>query len=289
MALSMPDVQLTVTLFNNIFSKKPQGWKGSSSSLIHLLGQFPAREDIEDKRKLPAWSPSIYEPSAPRGTAGIVAVSCLVWDFDELPTELPAAPWDDCLQVWHSTWSHTDEDPRGRLIIPLASQVPLDLWSHAWKWCSLFAPGADPSCKDAHRLYIRPARPKATSPMFFEVQPGPQFDLMAVLPPPPPPRRRTARRNSPVRVPARLQSHVIRRRLARDPQARERVAEALGATVAGCGDKVRAERVMCPNCGRQSAWFWITPDRQTRARCQHLNSCGWSGRLDELLLFGRTP
>ncbi|NDC64868.1 MAG: hypothetical protein EBZ59_13020, partial [Planctomycetia bacterium] len=89
-----------------------------------------------------------------------------------------------------------------------------------------------------------------------------------------------------LRVPARLRQHAVEVRLSRDPWSRERVAAQLGATVSGEGDRRRASGIACPACARASVWFYLAPSRQHRARCNHLNSCGWVGGPDELMLRG---
>ena len=70
------------------------------------------------------------------------------------------------------------------------------------------------------------------------------------------------------------------RRLKGDPGTRTRAAEALGGHVAGASCK----GVPCPHCGRPSVWWPVVPDAPSQtARCAHLNSCGWWGRIGDLL------
>lgn len=70
------------------------------------------------------------------------------------------------------------------------------------------------------------------------------------------------------------------RRLKSDPGTRQRAAESLGGHVAG----VSAKGVPCPQCGRPSVWWPLVPDAPSQtARCSHLNSCGWWGRISNLI------
>ena len=68
-------------------------------------------------------------------------------------------------------------------------------------------------------------------------------------------------------------------RLERDPGARLKLAEALGAELTARG----VAKVLCPRCERLSVWFYIDPPRVRRdAACDHRKSCGWSGSLMRL-------
>jgi len=64
-----------------------------------------------------------------------------------------------------------------------------------------------------------------------------------------------------------------------DRTVRERAARYLRAKVVNG----RAEEIACPGCGRESTWFYLEPGRQTTGACDHKNSCGWFGFLDQLL------
>ena len=283
---SMPDVHLEISLLPRVWPPCPSREKTTLRRLVSLLTTFATRADITDKLMLPSWSPAIFTSADATLAVDVVSVSCLVLDLDEqvkLPTGLP---WDDCFQIWHSTWSHTPELPRLRIVIPLLHPAPGEIWSAAWHWAARFVPTTDRNCKNANRAYILPARPSTGCESFTKVKPGPLFDLLGALPSPQKKRRVPALRQSVLKVPPRLRGGAIRRRLARDPITRQRAAHALGAKVAGCDGKTRAEKIICPACGRRSAWFWVAPERQTRAHCHHENSCGWSGSLDELLAEG---
>lgn len=108
---------------------------------------------------------------------------------------------------------------------------------------------------------------------------------MLLLPPPTVPASMTSRAAM-LPVPYRLRDRAIGVRLASDPASRERIAAEVGAELAGSGDDRRAVHAPCPACGQQSAWFYLSPSRLRRARCNHRNTCGWTGTLDELLVRG---
>jgi hypothetical protein len=221
------------------------------------------------KTALPCWSPAIYAPLATRGSDGVVAVSCLVLDYDD-GTEPDDAlvPWEEHTVLLHTTWSHTASRPRFRVVLPLAEPVATEEWAGVWRWARDRAVGEiDAACKDPSRLYFLPALAGAQRPYLRRIL-NPKGPLLVPGAAP----RRAVRRVTGSASPARGALNNSR-------EAREQAAVALGATVRGD----RAEDVLCPKCHRQSVWFWLEPGPQSTARCQHRNSCGWWGYLDELV------
>lgn len=234
------------------------------------------------KLRLPCWSPAVYAPGSTRGEAGVVAVSCLVLDFDD-GTSIPEAigPWSDWPLLVHTSWSHTPDHPRFRVVLVLDEPVPAVAWKAAWQWAHERSGGhIDPACKDPSRLYVLPAVPDANAP-FTALDHDPGGHLLRIdwerLPQDtqvPQPRSRR-----PVPAPRDPSRRQARRLLQGDRATRERAAQFLGAEVRAR----RAESVTCPACRRPSVWFWLEPGPQATAQCQHRNSCGWWGHLDELL------
>jgi hypothetical protein len=88
----------------------------------------------------------------------------------------------------------------------------------------------------------------------------------------------------PGQIHARLLEAAVRGRLLTDPASRERAAIEAGAQLAGVDAERRATGIVCPACGRASVWFYLAPTRLRRARCNHRESCGWTGGVDELLV-----
>ena len=79
----------------------------------------------------PAWSPTRYLPGATRGNAGVEVVSALVLDVDHAA---PAWPRLEGLAfAAHTTYSHRPEDPRWRVLLPLARPVPAPAWGGVWR------------------------------------------------------------------------------------------------------------------------------------------------------------
>ena len=137
-------------------------------------------------------------------------------------------------------------------------------------------------------MYLLPAVPAPGAPWETRVHdPGGELlriDWEALPEAPtdlPAPADARPRRAPPARNSARADRvrRKARRLLRTDRETRERAAAWVGARIVSN----RAEGIECPSCGRPSAWFWLDPGRQSTASCDHKNSCGWWGHLDDLL------
>lgn len=280
----LPDHRLHLSAFDNAFDNQPKGRDTSLAAFVRALTTFPVIA-AANKRDLPAWSPARFLAGTERKSRNVIDLSALVLDHDDGDPDAALAGWSGSITVVHSTWSHTERAPRFRVVVPLAAPIPAARWRAAWALASARAPDADPTCKDPARLYFRPARPALGAAHFATVQGGQLLDLLPLLPPPPLAAVAGPRVAS-VSVPYRLLDRAIGVRLASDPASRERIAAEVGAELAGTGDDRRAVHAPCPACGQPSAWFYLSPSRLRRARCNHRNTCGWTGTLDELLVRG---
>ena len=66
-----------------------------------------------------------------RNNAGVHSVSCLVFDCDRVPPDperLAGGCW-----IGHTTYQHTPEKPRWRVVIPLARPVAAKRWREVWQ------------------------------------------------------------------------------------------------------------------------------------------------------------
>ena len=125
------------------------------------------RHTPRDVKDGPAWSPIENVPGQPRGNAHVVSVSCFVADIDD--GTRPADLWerwqapDGRPLAWclHSSYSSTPEQPKYRVVFPLAAPVPAADWPavHRKLTLALFGDHADPACKDAARLFFLPSCP----------------------------------------------------------------------------------------------------------------------------------
>lgn len=278
-ALRLPDIRLTISVFDNAWDNQPKARECTLTALVRALLTVPERPDVRDKRQLAAWSPARFAGKVRRADA-VVELSCIVLDLDGGSPKAVTDTWSDVSNVLHSTWSHTSANPRFRLVVPLARPVPAELWPSVWAWATARTPEADPACKDPSRLYFRPACRSRSEPFLARYSEGALLDVLpfaaAVEQP-------LVRPSVPTVVPARFVNRVTYLRLAEDPGTRERVASELGMGVVGTGDDRRVEHLLCPSCGQPSVWYLVQPRRQHRAYCNHRKTCGWSGTLAALL------
>ncbi len=131
------------------------------------------------KRDLRLWSPALYRPGADkRGSESVTHVSCLVLDYDDgTPIADASVTWSSWFHLVHTTWSHTPEHPKFRLVMPLAFPVPAEDWSKVWSWAEEVARfEIDPSMKSPAANYALPAVPHRAWPREAFSRPGAILD-----------------------------------------------------------------------------------------------------------------
>lgn len=284
----LPD-HVSASFFPNVYEQRPAHrvlpWQRLAERLIRF--QISKLRGDDDKLRLPLWSPASFASDDSSSAEQVTALSCLVLDIDD-GTSIERA-WDRCeglTAALHTSWRHTTDAPRFRVVLPLVEPVPVWAWSTVWETAVReLGLQIDENCKNVNRRYVLPAcRGESADRRVESRVTGTALDLSGLVPdaPPPTPQRRP-RTSRPIVVPHHRRQRAIRRRFSSDPVARRRVAEQLGARVTGKGSHERAEHLACPDCDRPSVWFWIAPDRASRARCRHERSCGWSDALDGLV------
>jgi predicted RNA-binding Zn-ribbon protein involved in translation (DUF1610 family) len=266
-----------ISLFNHARDNQPKLRMVSIAALTRALTHVPVTR-APRKTALPAWAPARFVPGETRRSESVIEVSCLVLDYDSGDPIDALTHWRGVFAVVHSTWSNTLAAPHFRLVIPLAAPVPVASWRWVWTWATSRAPGADRRCCDPGRMYFLPARPTPGAPYFADVQDGALLDARQPL-------ADAERRRHAPRMPYGTR-RVGGDHLGEDGAQRERVAVAAGATLTGAGAARRATHASCPACGRASVWFYISPERLRRARCNHVNSCGWTGPIRDLTVGG---
>lgn len=294
----MDDWRMGVTLFANAYGWRPDARRLSWGSLVRSLTTFrgPAeyrpgvvgeKFDASAKRSPktlnPMWAPVVLvEGAQRRRAANTESVTAIVLDFDGgLSPEEARAPWMDYRHIVHTSYSHTAEVPKFRVVVPLKRPVAAGAWRRVWEWAVSLSPGADPKCKDPMRGYFVPV---ARGPYWAEVTDGPLLTVRPeVLPPSseelrPPPVARTR----PPRAPAGDDDRVFLDTLRNDPDARTTVARTLGARIQP-GPPAKACGMTCPKCGDASVWFHIDLTALRVAKCNHEKSCQWHGSLLKLL------
>lgn len=257
---------LSVTLWKSAWDAEVTASRSWTLETLHRALTMQ-RPKPADKRQCPAWSPVKLKPGATkRGLDSVAEVSCLVLDYDGTADVSSALDvWRGNCLLWHTSWSHTPEIPRFRVVLPLASPIPAGTWRHCYAWAGERDPRIDRQCSDASRLWFLPVVGPGFGAGFL---PGPLLDLSAIKPPPPPAPRRTAP----------LPPGAPSLRYA-EPAAREALAARLGR----CSGRY-ARSVPCPSCGKDSVSFTLAPNPGEYAGywCNHRNSCGHRGWLDTL-------
>jgi hypothetical protein len=120
-----------------------------------------------DKSTLEGWSPARFRENR-RGLPFVEAVSALVLDYDRNSphTDDLAAFWSFASGAIHTSFSHTPECPKHRVVLFLSRDVTAD--EHATLWRAMRDHAAahghelDEATKDASRLWYSPAHREGT-------------------------------------------------------------------------------------------------------------------------------
>ncbi|HEU4753904.1 MAG TPA: DUF927 domain-containing protein, partial [Armatimonadota bacterium] len=147
---------IAVALFGNKTDRRPEQKLLTWPRLAAQLAEHQERSEKDG----PLFSPTLYKKGHGRGAAGVQAVSCLVLDFDDGigPDEITPA-WDGWEYLTYSTFNHAENHPKWRAVFPLKEAVIASEWPRVYRnLTAVLGQGhADPSCKDASRLYYLPS------------------------------------------------------------------------------------------------------------------------------------
>ena len=147
-------MSIPVSVFDSKDDNRPMQYRLSWNDLAQRLCRYEERSDKNGR----AWSPVTYRPGTTRGKANVEAVHALVLDVDHA---LP--PWtllERYEYVGHTTHSHTPENPRWRITLPLSRAVNGTDWPGFWlRAQAFFGSCVDPAAKDSSRIYFLPSCP----------------------------------------------------------------------------------------------------------------------------------
>ena len=140
----------------------------------HMLKEVAAGP----KRDLRLWSPTLYPAGAKRGGERVIHLSCLVLDYDAgVAIGEAAERFEEFFHIVHTTWSHTPEHPKFRLILPLAEPVHPADWRRVYEWAEKRSGHAiDPSGKSLGTTFALPTVPGKERPRVAFSSPGPLLD-----------------------------------------------------------------------------------------------------------------
>ena len=193
MTMTMAGRELAVSFVNGVTDTDPQLRALAWPKLAARLVDFRPRPDLapagasEDrlkalKRTLPAWIPVDFEPGG-RLRDQVKAVHLAVLDFDgTCDISTACARWAGFAYALHTSWSHTAEKHRFRLVLPLARPVPRDAWPDAFaRLVELAVEPFDRCSENPAQLFFLPAVPSSNAERFGVVNDGPWLDLLAEL------------------------------------------------------------------------------------------------------------
>ena len=157
---------ITITQFVNQFAKKPSlvpakldgaGFRDFAMGLSHAVS---AKKDAAGVFTL-----CEFGPQANRKKSNITAVTGIILDLDgeNEPEQLMTAfeqlaPY---AHVWYTTYQHTEENPRLRIVVPLAQPVTADAFvadSLALRLAAMLGLTVDACCANATQVYYLPTK-----------------------------------------------------------------------------------------------------------------------------------
>lgn len=184
---------LSIVFWTDQFDSKSSAETYGVTDWASLKSDFATSIYSHDKALTPAWSPVTLkvEPDGEhsvRKKANVKSVSMLVIDIDsgEAPLEMVKALNLHCAHIVYSTWSHKLKGERYRLVIPLDTDIPGEMWRN-WYMSALDHIGLgteyiDDSVTDPCRLHFLPSHgPHNVDQTYFEAHDGPFFATQEVM------------------------------------------------------------------------------------------------------------
>jgi hypothetical protein len=149
-------VQLDATLFLSLTDVTVK--RHDVRTYEQLVEYLSESVESDTKDDVELWSPTKYKNGAARGDAGVESVSCFVLDLDGVRWESVKHFLEPFEYFAHTTWSHSVEKERWRVVFPLSRPVQADEWKAVWlRLNALFGKFGDPSCSNVSRFYFRSA------------------------------------------------------------------------------------------------------------------------------------
>lgn len=295
----------------NVLDRTP---KKVQRSGVQFWNALTSREYTK-KEDCPLFIPALFDDTNQRKNDNTLSVTMIVVDIDGKDYKLPFPKPDfyvgdkkfqnqDFTFFAYSTFNHTQDLPKWRMIIPLLEPIPVDVWTNGgWEAAMYFflitffndlayADGAtdyefkkyiDSSCRNPSRAYYYPSHPIGGTPLRYQrigkkIHPDDIMCYRALY-------QKTfkKRKYKPVIKTSNYSDNEtkLKNSLRCNSDARKDFATRYGLHLRNQGSPSEAAiKWDCPNCGRSdTTYFYI---EGSGAFCGHLNSCGWSGSLYEL-------
>lgn len=158
----MPTSGVNLLVIAQFDSRRDTIPKHESMDWDTLAGRLSTHLEVGAKDRAPLWSPARFLPGTTRAKANVVSVGVLACDLDDGTPPDQVRQWLDGLEfLIHSTFSHSDEQPRLRAVIQLVEPIPAADYDQVWRQVNreLFGGHLDPSTRDSSRMSYWPSRP----------------------------------------------------------------------------------------------------------------------------------
>ncbi len=162
---------LTISVFANARDRSPKVWSGSFERLYDE--QFRTHEQRQSKDG-PAWSPATFAAGSTRGNKNVEAICALVADVDDgAGMEEMHRRLEGVAYIIHTSFSHTPDHPKYRIIVPLIEHISAAQHATIWpRFNELLGGHLDPATRDPARIYYLPAHPPGAEGHLSELHPG---------------------------------------------------------------------------------------------------------------------
>jgi len=154
------DVEITV--FRSL--RDPKGERRITTG-AGLLADLAEPQPATTKETARGWAPVVFRGDV-RAAANVERVSVLVLDYDggEISLDRAAEIWGAYRGLIHTTWSHSAERPKYRIVLLLSRPVSVVEHGRLWRWADGHARAhgmiLDAAARDAARFwYAFCARP----------------------------------------------------------------------------------------------------------------------------------
>jgi len=166
-----------LSLFSDQFDTEPRVTNPRYKTIIKCFGRF---EERREKGGV-AFSPVSYsEPR--RGNKNVECVTLALVDYDDGTTIAEVQERFSAFEfLLYTSFSHTPEHHRFRVLFPLKKAIAAADWDCAWQHLAKLAPGLDESCKDLARIYYLPTYRPGAEHLSFRNE-GMLLDLPTTVP-----------------------------------------------------------------------------------------------------------
>ena len=135
-------------------------------TMPELVEALTTVRSVGEKLNAPGWLPvEMVEGSTHRLARNVAHVWALVCDIDtdlgDFGALVQSVRGVGYAAIIHTTWSHTPQHPKARVVFPFEWAASAAEWSEVWAsgaaWARTWGATVDQSCKDPSRLYFLPA------------------------------------------------------------------------------------------------------------------------------------